>query len=65
MTVHVGEDGEKGEHFSTAGGNANLYSHFGNQKMFFIAEKKKKNIFKGFYLNSYETGQLRSIKITT
>ncbi|EGW10962.1 hypothetical protein I79_012172 [Cricetulus griseus] len=31
MTVHVGEDVEKGEHSSTAGGSANLYSHFGNQ----------------------------------
>ncbi|EGW08660.1 hypothetical protein I79_010246 [Cricetulus griseus] len=31
MTVYAGEDVEKGEHFSTAGGSANLYSHFGNQ----------------------------------
>ena len=31
ITVHVGEDVEKGEHSSTAGRSANLYSHFGNQ----------------------------------
>ncbi|ERE73403.1 Immunoglobulin V-set, subgroup containing protein [Cricetulus griseus] len=31
MTVYAGEDVEKGEHSSTAGGSANLYSHFGNQ----------------------------------
>ena len=31
MTVYAGEDAEKEEHFSTAGGSANLYNHFGNQ----------------------------------
>ncbi|EGW02069.1 hypothetical protein I79_013043 [Cricetulus griseus] len=31
MTVYAGEDVEKGEHPSTDGGIANLYSHFGNQ----------------------------------
>ena len=30
-TVYVGQEVEKGEHFSTAGGGANLYCHFGNQ----------------------------------
>ena len=31
MTVYAGEDVEKGECYSIAGGSANLYSHFGNQ----------------------------------
>ena len=29
MTVHVGEDVEKGEHFSNPGGSANMCSNFG------------------------------------
>ena len=28
---HTGEDVEQGEHFSVAGGNTHLYSHFRNQ----------------------------------
>ncbi|EGV97061.1 hypothetical protein I79_013255 [Cricetulus griseus] len=31
MTAHDGEDVEKGEHSSIAGGSANLYTHCGNQ----------------------------------
>ena len=31
MTVYAGENVERGEHSSTAGGSANLYSHFGDQ----------------------------------
>ena len=31
MIVYVGEDVEYGENSSIAGGNANLYNHFGNQ----------------------------------
>ena len=31
MTTYAGEDVEKGEHFSTAGGSANVYSHLGDQ----------------------------------
>ncbi|ERE89594.1 endonuclease reverse transcriptase-like protein [Cricetulus griseus] len=31
MTAYAEEDVEKGEHFSTAGGSANLYSCCGNQ----------------------------------
>jgi hypothetical protein len=31
VTAHAGEDVEQGEHFSIAGGCANLYNHFGNQ----------------------------------
>jgi hypothetical protein len=30
VTTHAGEDVEQGEHFSIAGGSANLYSHFRN-----------------------------------
>ena len=31
VTTHVGEDAEKEEHSSIAGGIANLYNHSGNQ----------------------------------
>jgi hypothetical protein len=31
VTAHVGEDVEKEEHSSIAGGIANWYNHFGNQ----------------------------------
>ena len=31
MTVYAGDYVEKGEHHSTAGRNANLYGHLGNQ----------------------------------
>jgi hypothetical protein len=31
VTPHAGEVMEQGEHFSIAGGSANLYNHFGNQ----------------------------------
>jgi hypothetical protein len=31
VTTHAGKDMEHGEHFSIAGGIANLYNHFGNQ----------------------------------
>ena len=31
MIDYVGKDVEQGEHSSIAGGNANLYNHFGNQ----------------------------------
>ncbi|KAL6092321.1 hypothetical protein STEG23_003253 [Scotinomys teguina] len=30
-TVHVGEDAEQEEHFSTVGGNADWYNHYGKQ----------------------------------
>ncbi|KAL6029847.1 hypothetical protein STEG23_037655 [Scotinomys teguina] len=30
-TVHVGEDVEQEEHFSTVGGNADWYNHYGKQ----------------------------------
>jgi hypothetical protein len=30
MTAHAGEDIEKEEHSSTAGGSANWYDHYGN-----------------------------------
>ena len=31
VTAHAGEDVEQEKQSSTAGGSANLYSHFGNQ----------------------------------
>jgi hypothetical protein len=30
-TAHAGKDVQQGEHSSIAGGNVNLYNHFGNQ----------------------------------
>jgi hypothetical protein len=31
VTAHAGEDVEKREHFSIAGGSADLYRHYGTQ----------------------------------
>jgi hypothetical protein len=31
LIAHTGEDVGQGEHCTIAGGNANLYYHFGNQ----------------------------------
>jgi hypothetical protein len=31
VIAHAGENVEQGDHFSMAGGSANLYSHYGNQ----------------------------------
>jgi hypothetical protein len=32
VTAHASKDVEKGEHYSIAGGNTNLYKHFGHKK---------------------------------
>jgi hypothetical protein len=40
VTVHVGEDVQKEEHFSISGGIANWYNHSGNQSGGFSENSK-------------------------
>ncbi|KAL6036632.1 hypothetical protein STEG23_013181, partial [Scotinomys teguina] len=44
-TVHVGEDVEQEEHFSTVGGNADWYNHYGKQRVTQFPEHLHPGVF--------------------
>ncbi|KAL6073591.1 hypothetical protein STEG23_027892, partial [Scotinomys teguina] len=61
-TVHVGEDVEQEEHFSTVGGNADWYNHYGKQSpgplassraFHFVLQKDFLPVSKHFFILSY------------